>query len=155
VAEVPPAAVDQAVRDFLERAGAARVTVVVDRGEARPPLLVDALEDGSVQIEFGEGEQGEGTAWGHDAVAVPDVRAIPPLRITRTAEGVDLPLVQLAYLAGHVRGLAASLGGRSVATAHFATTDPDLPLVIAAREGEPLVVVVGEEMYPLPEGWPD
>jgi hypothetical protein len=137
--------VADAVAEFLTRVGATRVAVLVDRGE-EPAALIEALEDGTVA-----GEAGEGIA----APAVPEMRAIPPLTVTRTSEGVDLPLVQLAYLAGHVRDLAAGLGGRSVATAEFASSDPERPLVIAARAGEPLVVAVGEEMYPLPEGWPD
>jgi hypothetical protein len=140
--------IEAAVLEFRERSGATRVTALVDLGDPGRPMLVDALEDGSVEVEHGAGE-------GAGAPPVPDVRPIAPLRVTETAEGVDLPLVQLAYLAGHLRSFAAGLGGRSVATAHFATSDPDRPLVIAAREGEPLVVVVGEEMYPLPEGWPD
>jgi hypothetical protein len=134
-----------AVRAFLERSGATQVTVVVDRGE-EPAALIEARDDGTL-----EGEAGEGVS----APPVPDMRAIAPLRVTRTEEGVDLPLVQLAYLAGHVRDFAAALGGRSVATAHFATSDPERALVIAARPGEPLVVVVGEELYSLPEGWPE
>ena len=136
--------VADAVAEFLARAGAARVAVLVDRGD-EPAALVEALDDGTV-----EGEAGEEIT----APLVPEMRAIPPLTVTRTSEGVDLPLVQLAYLAGHVRDFAAGLGGRSVATAEFATNDPERPLVIAARAGEPLVVAVGEEMYPLPEGWP-
>jgi hypothetical protein len=151
VADGSSAAVEAAVREFCDRAGATRVTVVVDLGDAGPPMLVDALEDGSVEIDLGARDG----ALPPVAPSVPDVRAIPPLRVARTAEGVDLPLVQLAYLAGHLRAFAAGLGGRSVATAHFATADPDLALVIAAREGEPLVVVVGGEMFPLPDGWPD
>lgn len=151
MADASSAAVEAAVREFRDRAGATRVTVLVDRGDPARPMLVDALEDGSVEIEFGA-EEPAGPA---PVPSVPDVRAIAPLRVTRTAEGVDLPLVQLAYLAGHLRSFAAGLGGRSVATAHFPTSDPDLPLVIAARDGEQLVVVVGGEMFPLPEGWPD
>lgn len=155
MSERRPGAVEAAVREFLHRAGALRVTVLVDRGPARSPMVVDALDDGTLEVELGPGEEGPGQDGAPAAVPVPDVRAMPPLHVTRTAEGVDLPLVQLAYLAGHVRAFAQALGGRSVATVHLATSDPALPLVIGAREGEPLVVVLGEEAFPLPDGWPE
>jgi hypothetical protein len=37
-----------------------------------------------------------------------------------------------------------------VATADFATRNPDVPLTIAAREGEPIVVAAGEHRFELP-----
>ena len=140
-----PDPVASAVAEFLVRVGATRVAVLVDRDD-EPAALIEALDDGTVAGEAGEDIP---------APPVPEMRAIPPLTVTPTSEGIDLPLVQLAYLAGHVRDFAAALGGRSVATAEFASSDSERPLVIAARAGEPLVVAVGEEMYPLPEDWPD
>jgi hypothetical protein len=53
-----------------------------------------------------------------------------------------------------VRALAASLPGRSVATVGFATTAPDAPLFLAAREGEPLVASLAGNEYELPADWP-
>jgi hypothetical protein len=50
-----------------------------------------------------------------------------------------------------VLGLAAAFGGRSVATADFATRDPELPITIAAREGEPLVLAAGDRRFVLPD----
>ena len=47
-------------------------------------------------------------------------------------------------------GLAQAFGGRSVATADFATREPDLPLTIAAREGDPLVIAAGDRRFVLP-----
>jgi hypothetical protein len=49
-----------------------------------------------------------------------------------------------------VLALARAFGGRSVATADFATRDPELPLTIAAREGEPLVLAAGDRRFLLP-----
>ena len=56
----------------------------------------------------------------------------------------------MANLADAVLALARSFGGRSVATADFATRDPDLPITIAAREGEPLLLAVGDGRFVLP-----
>jgi SAM-dependent methyltransferase len=64
---------------------------------------------------------------------------------------LSAPLGAVANLAGGVLALARAFGGRSVATAEFATRDPDLPLTIAGREGEPIVVAAGEQL-PYPSG---
>ena len=56
----------------------------------------------------------------------------------------------MANLGEAVLGLAAAFGGRSVATADFPTRDADRPLTIAARQGEPIVLAVGEEQFVLP-----
>ena len=37
-----------------------------------------------------------------------------------------------------------------MATAEFATHDPDLPITIVAREGEPLLLAVGDGRFELP-----
>jgi hypothetical protein len=49
-----------------------------------------------------------------------------------------------------VLALARAFGGRSVATAEFGTRDPDLPLTIVARDGEPLLLAVGDGRFELP-----
>ena len=47
-----------------------------------------------------------------------------------------------------------AFGGRSVATAEFATREPDQPFMLAARPGEPVVAQVGGETFAFPDGWP-
>ena len=64
------------------------------------------------------------------------------------------PIGVLAALAGAVVALAAAFGGRSVATAEFATREPDQPFMLAARPGEPVVAQLGGETFAFPEGWP-
>jgi hypothetical protein len=56
------------------------------------------------------------------------------------------------HLAEVVLALARAAGGRSVATVDFPTRDPELPLTIAAREGEPIVLAIGDRQFLLPEG---
>jgi hypothetical protein len=51
-----------------------------------------------------------------------------------------------------VLALAAAFGGRSVASVDFPTRQPDLPLTIAAREGDPVIVAAGEQRFELPPG---
>jgi hypothetical protein len=53
-----------------------------------------------------------------------------------------------------VRELAELFPGRSVVSVVFATTDPEIPLQIAARGGDPIVLALGEEQYEMAAGWP-
>jgi hypothetical protein len=65
-------------------------------------------------------------------------------------EGVVAGLIGGLELLGRaVRDIAALLPGRSVVAADYETTDPQTPLGIAGRAGEPLVVLLGEEEYAL------
>ena len=48
-----------------------------------------------------------------------------------------------------VLALARAFGGLTVATAEFATSDPDLPITFAARDGEPVVLGAGDAQYEL------
>src|SRR4029077_6835276 len=87
---------------------------------------------------------------------LPDVRQLPPFEVhTATAE-IAAPLGGVAHLASAVRDLAAALGGRNVAMAQFATNDPHPPWAIPARAaaGEPIVLALGDEEFPMDPGWP-
>lgn len=65
-------------------------------------------------------------------------------------EGVVAGLIGGLELLGRaVRDIAALLPGRSVVAADYETTDPQTPLGIAGRAGEPLVVLIGEEEFAL------
>jgi hypothetical protein len=65
-------------------------------------------------------------------------------------EGVVAGLLGGLELVGRaVRDVAGLLPGRSVVAADYETTDPQLPLGIAGRAGEPLVVLIGEEEFAL------
>ena len=65
---------------------------------------------------------------------------------------LEAPLGAVANLARAVLDLARAFGGRSVATADFASRDPQLPFTIAAREGEPLVLAAADRRFVLPGG---
>jgi hypothetical protein len=53
-----------------------------------------------------------------------------------------------------VRELADAFPGRSVLTVTFATSDPDTPLHVSARRGDPLVLGLGEEQFEMDPRWP-
>ena len=83
---------------------------------------------------------------------LPDVRAIPHTAIRLDLETGELsaPIGAIEHLADSLKALAGALGGRSVASAVFGTRDPDIPIAIVARKGEPAVLTAGDEQYELP-----
>jgi hypothetical protein len=144
------------VRAFSERSRAERVVLLVDLGEERAPAMLDCAPGGELELTD------EGALWrvpadvdaGAEPRPLPDLRPPPATALALDPDTGELeaPLGAVANLAGGVLALARAFGGRSVATADFATRDPDMPLTIAAREGEPVVVAAGHHRFELPEG---
>jgi hypothetical protein len=140
------------LQDFAERTGAERVVALLDRGETAPPVLVERLEDGALQVT----EDAEPVAATPDPTVAPhplgDLRAVPATSMSADPETGELaaPLGSVQLLADSVLALARSFGGRSVATATWPTRDPELPLTVAAREGEPVVLDIAGRHFALP-----
>jgi hypothetical protein len=139
-------------REFALKANALRVVLLIDRGDDAP-LMVDCDAAGEVEVTDGETV----ATIPPDAhpeqppKPLPDVRAVPA-----TAVSVDLitgelaaPLGAIEHLAEALTALARDLGHRSVATAEFATSDPETPITLAAREGEPAILAAGDQEYRL------
>lgn len=143
------------VRSFAARAGAQRVVLLVDQG-AGDPMMVDCAADGAVEVTA-DGRT-RALSGGADVPArprpLPDVRATPASAISVDPEAgrISAPIGAMARLADGLLALARAFGGRSVATAEFATSEPDLPIALAARDGEPLVISAGDREFELPEG---
>jgi hypothetical protein len=146
------------VRELAARAGAQRVVLLVDEGDGAEATMIEWAGDGTLEVtEAGVTEPVAPAAIAQVTPAVlPDVVAVPPTALTVDADTGELaaPLGALAGLAEGVVALAAAFGGRSVATAEFPTRDPERPLALAARPGEPVVAQVGGEVFAFPEGWP-
>ena len=91
----------------------------------------------------------------HDAAAdvalpeLPFMRRLPPFEVDPADGRVAGVLGGLEMLGRAVRELAALLPGQSVVAAEFETTDPDTPLGLAGRAGEPVVVLLGEHEFEL------
>jgi hypothetical protein len=143
------------VRAFAQRSGAERVVLLVDPGDGGPPTMLDCGASGVLELTDGDDHWAlaPGTAPEAEPRALPEVRPVPATALALDPDTGELeaPLGTVAHLARAVLGLARAFGGRSVATADFATRDPELPLTIAAREGEPFVVAAGETRFVLPQ----
>lgn len=143
------------VREFSERAGALRVVLLVDSGDGRVATMIDCDAEGALELS----EHDEtwrvpaGTPVSAPPRTLPELRPPPPTAVTIDPDTGELeaPLGAVTSLARGVLGLAVAFGGRSVATADFATRDPELPITIAAREGEPLVLAAGDRRFVLPD----
>jgi len=142
------------VRAFAERSGALRVVLLVDAGDEA--TMLDCAPDGALELTDAGRTFEIPAAAQVDAAprALPDLRPAPRTTLSIDPETGELeaPLGAVANLASAVLELARAFGGRSVATADFATRDPELPVTIAAREGEPLVLAAGDRRFVLPQG---
>jgi hypothetical protein len=147
---VDPAAIATA-RAFLERSGAWRVVLLLDRGDGSA-TMIDATLDATEITENNESvvipaDQAEPVP----PRPLPEIRPTPASAISIDVETGELhaPLGTVEHLADSVLALARVFGGLTVATAEFPTNDPDLPITLAAREGEPVVLGAGDAQYEL------
>ena len=141
------------VRAFAERSGALRVVLLVDAGDGTTAMFDCAA--GELELTEGDGAWRVPAGMPIEAQPrpLPELRPPPPtaLRIDPDTGELEAPLGAVANLGRAVLGLACAFGGRSVATADFATRDAGLPITIAAREGEPLVLAAGDRRFVLPD----
>ena len=142
------------VRAFAARSEALRVVLLVDLGQDDSPAMLDAAPGGPIVLTA-ESEAHEVPAdmpLPAPPRPLPDIRPAPSSALRADPETGELaaPIGSIANLGHAVLGLARAFGGRSVATAEFATEDPDLPMTIVAREGEPLLLAVGDGRFELP-----
>jgi hypothetical protein len=146
------------VRELAARSGAQRVVLLVDEGERAAATMIEWVEGGALELtEGGVTEPVLPADVAQVAPAVlPDVSPVPPSALTVDAETGELaaPLGVIASLAESLLALATAFGGRSVATAEFATRESEHPFALAARPGEPVVAQIGSETFSFPEGWP-
>jgi hypothetical protein len=141
------------VRAFAARSGAQRVVLLVDPGDGSTATMLDWTA-GMLELTERDETYEIGDAVDAQPRPLPDLRPPPPTALSVDAETGELeaPIGAITNLGQAVLALAAAFGGRSVATAEFATRDPETPITIAAREGEPLVLAAGDRRFVLPIG---
>ena len=145
------------VHELAVRSGAQRVVLLVDEGESAEATMIEYAGGGLELTEAGITEPVAPSEIGQVAPAVlPDLTPVPASALTVDPDNGELaaPIGVLAALAGALVTLAGAFGGRSVATAEFATREPDQPFMLAARPGEPVIAQVGGETFAFPDGWP-
>jgi hypothetical protein len=149
VGDLDPAVV--ALREFLHRSAALEVQAVIDRGEA-PPAHVGVPRAAPVEVTDGARTMHlpHAAELGGPVPPLPVLPRMPPVEIDALEGTISAPLGAVQALADGLGALAAALGGRSVALAFFQTTDDELPLGIAARQGEPVVLTLGDQQFELP-----
>jgi hypothetical protein len=137
------------VQDFADRSGAERVVVLLD---AEPPLMVERREDGALEVTQAAEPRPVPPPGGHGPLPLPEMRPVPASALSADPESGELaaPLGAVQLLVDSVLALARVLGGRSVATATFATRDPETPLTVAARAGEPVVLDIAGRHFTFP-----
>jgi hypothetical protein len=144
------------LRRFVHACGALEATLLLDQGAKLPVLVVECPAVGPVLL--GEGEQLVQLDADRLAAAplpLPDVKALPPFEVDAVRAEITAPLGGIEHHARAVRAVAELFPGHSVLSVEFATTDVELPLTIAARAGDPLVLGLGaEEQFEMPAGWP-
>jgi hypothetical protein len=143
------------LRVVLDRSRAVRAVVLVDRGEDAPPVIVDCDAEGVVEVAEGDEPRDWPEEWlDAEPFALPVLGPVPALTVDLAEGTVTAPLGGLDNAALAVRALSGLLPGRSVATVGFATNEPEVPLFLAAREGEALVASLAGDEYELPADWP-
>ena len=136
-------------RELLHRSGALRVSVALD---APAPAIVECERLRAIVVHDAEGAVRE---LPHDAAGdvelpeLPLMRQLPPFEVAAADGRVAGVLGGLEMLGRAVRAVAALLPGASVVAADYETTDPAVPLGLAGRAGEPLVVLIGEHEFEL------
>ncbi|HEV7460668.1 MAG TPA: hypothetical protein VGN78_09035 [Solirubrobacteraceae bacterium] len=146
----PLDAVAATLRDFVARAGALRAVALLDRGAGAAPIVIDCDDAGAVEVEENGEARGVTVASDSAPLALVHVHALPAMDVDPASGDVTGTIGGLQHLAGAVGELAAALGGRSVATVQFQTSNPDAPLAVSARPGEPPVFALGDETFGLP-----
>jgi len=145
------------LRAFTQAAGADAAMLLLDRGDRGQPFVVDCPQEGVVTLAEGDAlVELEPSRLAAEPLPIPAIRPLGPF----TVAGVLTELTavdrggSVAALARALLELCGAFPGRSVVSATFLTDDPDRPLQLTARAGDPLVASLGERQFELPAGWP-
>jgi len=134
-------------RAFQERSGAIRVVLLLEHeGE---PVLVDC--DGPTITVTQDDQTTPAARTDTPPKPLHRLTPVPASAISIDTETGQLsaPLGTIEHLARATLDLATAFGARTVATAEFATRDPQTPITFAAREGEPVLLGAGDEQFEL------
>lgn len=146
------------LREFLHRSGAVRAVAVVDGTDAgEGPAVVDVGRLAPIEVQHGERLVHLPHAIELDAepLGSVEVKQLPPFTVDPESGEVAATIGGVEHLARATRELAHVIGGRTACLVQFDTTTPDVRFGIAAQAGEPFVLTIGDEEFPMDPGWPD
>ncbi|MCW2968402.1 MAG: hypothetical protein JWM71_2174 [Solirubrobacteraceae bacterium] len=141
-----------ALRNFVHLSGALRAQAVVPGEPGTPPALVSCTRLGPIEVLVGE----RAVELAHDVeLEAPtpdlgDLRALPPFEVSAERGEVAGVIGGVDMVADAMFAVAAALGPQAAVVVELDTTTPDLPLVLSARVGEPLLVTLGDESFERP-----
>jgi hypothetical protein len=135
-------------RELLHGTGALRVSIALDGPH---PALVECERLRAIVVRDAAGvrELAHDAAGDLELPELPFMRRLPAFEVDAAEGRVAGVLGGLELFGRVVRDLAALLPGASVVAADYETNDPNVPLGIAGRAGEPLVVLLGEHEFTL------
>jgi hypothetical protein len=138
------------LRSYVSKSGTLEAVAMV-----ADDVVVRCDGGGRVTVERGEAEaEPVDHAGATPAELGMELKRLPPFDVDAVKGEVSGPLGGLEHMALGVRALARALGERTVALAWLETLDEETALAISAREGEGVVVVIGDEQFQMDEGWP-
>jgi hypothetical protein len=156
----PLDAVVVVLRELLHVASAVRATAVVPDDGDGPPAVIDVARLSPIEVARGAHVVHLPHSGPMDA-EVPPLFAFKDLPIFDADPGtgeVAAPLGGVEHRATGVAETAGLLPPGTVLQLAWDTTRPDVPFSITAQapgSGQPIVLGVGEEAFPMPLGWPD
>lgn len=139
------------LRSYVRGSGALEATAVVEGA------VVTCDDRGHVTVERADAPDVEEPLDVHGVAVAPlgmELKRLPPFDVDPVSGEVTGMIGGLEHVAEGVQALMRAVGGRSVAFARFPAADGETPFALSAREGEGMVVVIGDEHFEMEEGWP-
>jgi hypothetical protein len=127
---------------YVRASGAVRASALVEAG------TIDVDGDGSAALERPGSPIAEPLDPGSPAQLGVEISTLPPFRVDGETGEVAAPFGALEQVAEAVQALARVVGAPAVVLVEY-PTDDETPFALSAREGEGVVVVIGEDSYRL------
>jgi hypothetical protein len=148
------------LRELLHVAGAVRATAVVPGAGDEEPAVVDVARLAPIEVARGSHVVHLPHAGTLDVPASEPYafKELPPFDADPATGDVAAPLGGVEHRATGVAASAAQLPAGSVLQLAWDTTRPDVAFSITAQapgSGEPIVLGIGDGVFPRPVGWPD
>lgn len=142
-----------ALRSFVHRSGALRAQALIPAGAeaGAPAAVVSCVRLGPLEIAVGE----RTVELPHDVeleASPPDLgalRPMPPFEVSPERGEVAGMIGGMDLLGEAVMTVAEAIGPGAVVVVEMESTTPDVPLVVSARPGEPLLVTLDDESFDL------